>query len=53
MVESGGKRFKDWFAKSGMRWSRVGAECLLPVRGALMSNRFEAVWKAAYNSPKN
>jgi hypothetical protein len=53
MVESGGKRFKDRFAKSGMRWSRDGAERLLPARAALMSRRFETVWKAAYNSPQN
>lgn len=53
MVESGGKRFKDRFAKSGMRWSRDGAEHLLPVRSALMSNRFETLWESAYNSPQN
>jgi hypothetical protein len=53
MVESGGKRFKDRFAKSGMRWSRDGAERLLPARGALMGGRFEALWKSAYNSPQN
>ncbi len=53
MVESGGKRFKDRFAKSGMRWSRDGAERLLPARAALMSNRFETIWKSAYNSPLN
>jgi hypothetical protein len=46
MVESGGKRFKDRFAKSGMRWSRDGAERLLPARGALMGGRFEALWKS-------
>jgi hypothetical protein len=53
MVESGGKRFKDRFTKSGMRWSRAGAERLLPFRGALMSNRFDERWRAAYNSPPN
>jgi hypothetical protein len=53
MVESGGKRFKDRFAKSGMRWSREGAERLLPARGALMGKRFETLWKSAYNSPQN
>jgi len=53
MVESGGKRFKDRFAKSGMRWSRDGAERLLPARGALMGNRFDALWSSAYNSPLN
>jgi hypothetical protein len=53
MVESGGKQFKHRFAGAGMRWSRVGAERLLPVRTAIMSNRFDQRWKAAYNSPLN
>jgi hypothetical protein len=53
MVESGGKRFKDRFTKSGMRWSRSGAERLLPIRTALMSGRFEERWATAYNSPPN
>jgi hypothetical protein len=53
MVESGGKRFKDRFTKSGMRWSRAGAERLLPFRGAVMSNRFVERWSAAFNSPPN
>lgn len=53
MVESGGKRFKDRFAKTGMRWSRNGAERLLPMCAAVMGNRFEEFWNAAYNSPPN
>jgi hypothetical protein len=53
MVESGGKRFKDRFTKSGMRWSRSGAERLLPIRTALMSDRFDERWATAYNSPPN
>jgi hypothetical protein len=51
MVESGGKRFKDRFAKAGMRWNRIGAERLLPVRTALLSGRFDERWRSAYNSP--
>ena len=51
MVESGGKRFKDRFTKAGMRWSRTGAERLLPVRNALMSDRLDERWRLAYNSP--
>jgi len=51
MVESGGKQFKDRFAGAGMRWSRQGAEHLLPIRTAIMSNRFDSRWKAIYNSP--
>lgn len=53
MVESGGKRFKDRFSKAGMRWSRVGAERLLPVRTAVMNDRFDERWRTAYNSPPN
>lgn len=53
MVESGGKRFKDRFTGAGMRWSRAGAERLLPIRTALMSRRFEERWAIAYNSPPN
>lgn len=53
MVESGGKRFKDRFTKAGMRWSRVGAERLLPIRTAILSRRFDERWLAAYNSPPN
>jgi hypothetical protein len=53
MIESGGKRFKDRFTKAGMRWSRMGAERLLPVRAAIMGKKFDERWKAAYNSPPN
>lgn len=53
MVESGSKRFKDRFTASGMRWSRTGAERLLPIRTALMSRCFDERWASAYNSPLN
>jgi hypothetical protein len=53
MVESGGKRFKDRFTKSGMRWSRNGAERLLPIRAAIMSRNFDQRWRSAYISPPN
>ena len=53
MVESGGKRFKDRFTKAGMRWSRDGAERLLPWRAAVMSGRFDERLRATYNSPPN
>jgi hypothetical protein len=53
MVESGGKQYKDRFASSGMRWSRLGAERLLPIRTAIMSRRFDHRWNAIYNLPKN
>lgn len=53
MVESGCKQFRARFNGAGMRWSRTGAERLIPVRAAIMSNRFDEVWHAAYNSPPN
>jgi hypothetical protein len=53
MVESGAKQYQARFKGPGMQWSRAGAERLLPIRTAIMSNRFEAVWKQVYNSPQN
>jgi hypothetical protein len=52
MVESGGKQYKARFCGSGMRWSRNGAEILLPVRTAILSKRFDKRWKAIYKSPR-
>jgi hypothetical protein len=52
MVESEAKQFKARFAGPGMRWSRSGAEHLIPVRAAIMSGRFEELWRAACNSPQ-
>jgi hypothetical protein len=51
MVESGGKQFKARFAGPDMRWSREGAEHLLPVRAAILTKRFNQRLKALYNSP--
>jgi hypothetical protein len=53
MVESEAKQFKHRFTGPGMRWSRCGAERLLPVRAAVMSHNFDDVWCAIYNSPNN
>ena len=53
MVESAAKQFKARFTGPGMRWSRPGAERLIPVRAAIMSRRFDDIWLAAYNSPQN
>ena len=53
MVESGAKQFKARFSGPGMRWSRSGAQKLLPIRAAIMSHRFHAYWHSAYNSPQN
>ena len=51
MVESGCKQFKHRFAGPGMRWSRQGAERLIPIRSAIMSSTFDAVWLRAHSSP--
>lgn len=53
MVESAAKQFKARFAGPGMRWSRDGAEKLIPVRAAIMSKRFDELWEVVYNSPQN
>ncbi len=52
-VESGCKQFRARFVGPGMRWSRAGAERLIPVRAAILSGRFDEVWSAAYKSPLN
>ena len=52
VVESGAKQFKARFSGSGMRWSRKGAENLLPIRAAVLSARFDHLWAAAQNSPQ-
>lgn len=51
MVESGCKQFRARFAGAGMRWSRPGAENLIPVRAALLSDRFDEMWNDVYKSP--
>lgn len=51
MVESGAKQFKARFCGSGMRWSRTGAENLLPIRAAVLSGRFDQMWAATKNLP--
>jgi len=53
MVESACKQFRMRFTGSGMRWSRPGAERLLPVRAAIMSHRFDAFWAEVYRPPQN
>jgi hypothetical protein len=53
MVESGCKRFGARFDGAGMRWSRAGAERLIPIRAAILSGHFDEVWHAALNSPRN
>ncbi len=53
LAESGCKQFRARFTGPGMRWSRPGAEHLLPVRAAIMSHRFEAFWSALHPAPLN
>jgi len=53
MVESGCKQFKARFCGPGMRWSREGIERLIPIRAAIMSDRFDTMWQEVYNSPPN
>jgi hypothetical protein len=52
MVESGGKQYKARFCGPGMRWSRAGAEKLLPIRSAILSKRFDELWAKVYNAPQ-
>jgi hypothetical protein len=53
MVESACKQFRARLAGSGMRWSRAGLERLLPIRAAIMSHRFDALWQKVYHLPLN
>lgn len=53
MIESGAKQFKARFTGPGMRWSRPGLERLIPIRAALLSHHFDALWKAVFPSPPN
>jgi len=52
-VESGAKQYKTRLTGPGMRWSRKGAERILPIRSAVLGQRFDTLWQAAYNSPQN
>jgi hypothetical protein len=45
-IESGAKQFKARFWPSGMRWNASGAAHLFPFRAALISDQFDALWKA-------
>jgi len=53
MVESACKQFRARLAGSGMRWSRPGLERLLPIRAAIMGQRFDDLWQKAYHLPLN
>jgi hypothetical protein len=51
MVEGAAKQLQARLCGPGMRWSRPGAEHLIPVRTAILSGRFADVWRQVYNSP--
>jgi hypothetical protein len=51
MVEGGAKQYQARLCGPGMRWSRAGAEHLIPIRTAILSDRFTDVWRQVYNSP--
>jgi hypothetical protein len=53
MVESACKQFRARLAGPGMRWSRAGLERLLPIRAAIMSQRFDDLWQKVYHLPLN
>lgn len=52
MVESGAKQYKARFASTGMRWSRSGAQNLLPIRSAILSHNFDQRFAAALALPQ-
>jgi hypothetical protein len=51
MVEGGAKQYQARLCGPGMRWSRAGAEHLIPIRTAILSGRFADIWRQVYNSP--
>lgn len=51
MVEGGAKQYQARLCGPGMRWSRSGAEHIIPIRTAILSERFTDVWRKVYNSP--
>jgi hypothetical protein len=53
LAESGCKQFRARFTGPGMRWSRSGAQHLLPIRAAIMSHRFDSFWSALRAAPLN
>ncbi len=51
MVEGGAKQYQARLCGPGMRWSRRGIEHLVPIRTAILSDRFADVWHKVHNSP--
>jgi hypothetical protein len=52
MVESACKQFRARFDGPGMRWSRSGAEHLIPVRAVILGQCFDPVWASVHGSPQ-
>ena len=46
-VESGIKQYKHRLTGAGMRWSRPGAQRLILIRSAILSDTFENLWEQA------
>jgi hypothetical protein len=46
-IESGIKQYKQRFTGAGMRWSRAGAERMVVIRSAILSDQFDTLWQAA------
>ena len=44
MVENAAKQYINHFCGVGLRWSRLGAERLFPIRSAILSKRFDKMW---------
>jgi len=44
-IESGIKQYKQRLTGAGMRWSRQGAERLLVIRSAVLSDTFNELWQ--------
>ena len=51
MVEGAAKQYQARLCGPGMRWSRPGAQHIIPIRTAILSGRFSDVWQKVYNSP--
>lgn len=53
VVESGAKQYKQRLCGPGMRWSRSGAQHILNIRSAILSDRFDQLWTNAFALPQN
>jgi hypothetical protein len=46
-VESAIKQFKQRLTAAGMRWSRQGAQRMVTIRSAILSDTFHTLWQSA------